>query len=138
MPHGKPRDPRKEEHGRRLIEHWRGSGQSVRAFGERHRLAGPSFYPWRRRLQQPDRLAPASQAPDPVTFLPAHVRHDPPDQRPPPPPPDPGESAKPRRKRHGRQQLPRHLPRDRRVYELSEAERLCQGGGQTRVVIGRR
>src|SRR5436305_13203068 len=38
-----------------------------------------------------------------------------------PPPADPGESGKPRRKGHGRQQLPRHLPRDRRVYELPEA-----------------
>lgn len=53
-----------------------------------------------------------------------------------PPASDPGEAAKPRRKGHGRQQLPRHLPRDRRVYELSEAERLCQGCGQARVVIG--
>jgi transposase len=55
---------------------------------------------------------------------------------PPPPPTDPGEPAKPHRKGHGRQQLPKHLPRDRRVYELSEAERLCQGCGQARVVIG--
>src|SRR3954462_11941848 len=54
----------------------------------------------------------------------------------PPPPTDPGEPAKPRRKGHGRQQLPRHLPRDRRVYDLSEAERLCHGCGQARVVIG--
>jgi transposase len=54
----------------------------------------------------------------------------------PPPPTDPDESAKPRRKGHGRQQLPKHLPRDRRVYELSEAERLCHGCGQARVVIG--
>jgi hypothetical protein len=47
-----------------------------------------------------------------------------------------GESAKSRRKGHGRQHLPRHLPRDRRVYELTEAERLCRGCGQVRVVIG--
>ena len=46
------------------------------------------------------------------------------------------ETTKPRRKGHGRQQLPKHLPRDRRVYELSEAERLCHGCGQARVVIG--
>src|SRR5262245_5597430 len=46
------------------------------------------------------------------------------------------EAAKPRRKGHGRQHLPRHLPRDRRVYELSAAERLCHGCGQARVVIG--
>src|SRR3954452_12158646 len=31
-----------------------------------------------------------------------------------PPPTEPAEAAKPRRKGHGRQQLPRHLPRDRR------------------------
>jgi transposase len=54
----------------------------------------------------------------------------------PPPPTDPSESAKPRRRGHGRQQLPKHLPRDRRVYELSEAERVCRGCGQARVVIG--
>ena len=53
-----------------------------------------------------------------------------------PPPTEPVETTKPRRKGHGRQQLPKHLPRDRRVYELSEAERLCQGCGQARAVIG--
>jgi transposase len=54
----------------------------------------------------------------------------------PPPPTEPDEAVKPRRKGHGRQQLPRHLPRDRRVCELSEAERRCHGCGQARVVIG--
>jgi transposase len=54
----------------------------------------------------------------------------------PAPPVEPDQSAKARRKGHGRQQLPRHLPRDRRVYELSEVERLCHGCGQPRVVIG--
>src|SRR5271155_2280475 len=53
-----------------------------------------------------------------------------------PPPTEPVETTKPRRKGHGRQQLPKHLPRDRRVYELSEAERVCQGCGQARAVIG--
>jgi transposase len=53
------------------------------------------------------------------------------------PPPTPAEeAAKPRRKGHGRRPLPKHLPRDRRIYELSEAERVCQGCGQARVVIG--
>jgi transposase len=51
-------------------------------------------------------------------------------------PTDPDEAAKPRRKGHGRQQLPKHLPRDRRVYKLSEAERMCHGCGQARVIIG--
>ena len=54
----------------------------------------------------------------------------------PPPSTDSAGAVKPRRKGHGRQQLPKHLPRDRRVYELSEAERLCEGCGQARVVIG--
>jgi transposase len=54
----------------------------------------------------------------------------------PPPPTDPSKSARPRRRGHGRQQLPEHLPRDRRVYKLSEAERVCRGCGQARVVIG--
>src|SRR4029450_7644580 len=54
----------------------------------------------------------------------------------PPPPADQGKAPKPRHKGHGRQQLPKHLPRDRRVYELSEAERLWPGCGQARVVIG--
>jgi hypothetical protein len=51
-------------------------------------------------------------------------------------PTDAEETAKPRRKGHGRQRLPKHLPRDRRVYELSEAERLCQSCGKARVIVG--
>jgi hypothetical protein len=82
MPHGKPRDPRKEQHWRRLIERWQQSGLSVRAFCDHHRLAVPSFYAWRRTLQQRGRLACASQAGEPVTFLPVHVRHDDPAPRP--------------------------------------------------------
>src|SRR5262249_16308341 len=78
--------------------------------------------------------------PGPGPPTPAHPRRSPgpraSEAMPPPPPGEPGESAKPRRKGHGRQQLPRHLPRDRRVYELSAAERFCQGCGQARVVIG--
>lgn len=41
-----------------------------------------------------------------------------------------------RRRGHGRQTLPRHLPRERRVYELSAAERVCPCCGQERQVIG--
>jgi hypothetical protein len=32
--------------------------------------------------------------------------------------------------------MPSHLPRDRSVYELPEAQRGCQGCGQVRLVIG--
>lgn len=37
---------------------------------------------------------------------------------------------------HGRQPLPEHLPRQRVVYDLTEAERRCPGCGQPRVCIG--
>jgi transposase len=51
-------------------------------------------------------------------------------------PPLGDEPARRRKPGHGRKRLPKHLPRDRRVYELSAAERVCHGCGQARVVIG--
>lgn len=54
MAHGKPRDPRKERHWRRLIQLWVRSGLTVRAFCARHHITQPSFYAWRRELQQRD------------------------------------------------------------------------------------
>jgi transposase-like protein len=54
MAHGKPRDPHKEQHWRRLIQLWKNSGLTVRAFCARHHLSQPSFYAWRRELQQRD------------------------------------------------------------------------------------
>ena len=54
MAHGKPRDPRKEQQWRRLIQLWKNSGLTVRAFCARHHLTQPSFYAWRRELRQRD------------------------------------------------------------------------------------
>jgi transposase-like protein len=54
MAHGKARDPRKEQYWRRLIQLWKNSGLTVRAFCERHHITQPSFYAWRRELQQRD------------------------------------------------------------------------------------
>ena len=54
MAYGKPRDPRKEQHWRRLIQLWKNSGLTVRALCARHHLSQPSFYAWRRELQQRD------------------------------------------------------------------------------------
>jgi transposase-like protein len=57
MAHGKPRDPRKEQHWRRLIQLWNNSGLTVREFCARHHITRPSFYAWRRELQQRDAAA---------------------------------------------------------------------------------
>jgi hypothetical protein len=65
---GKPRDPRTEQRWRRWIRQWQHSGLSVRAFCARHALAQPSFYAWRRTLQQ--RAAAASP------FVPVRVVPD--------------------------------------------------------------
>lgn len=68
MTQGKPRDPRKEQQWRRWIQLWQHSGLTVRAFCARHHLAEPSFYAWRRQLQQ---------RADPPPFLPVRVLPDP-------------------------------------------------------------
>ena len=67
MAHGKPRDPRKEQHWRRLIHLWKNSGLTVRAFCARHHTTPPSFYAWRRELQQRDAA---------TTFVPVQVVTD--------------------------------------------------------------
>jgi transposase len=65
MATGKPRDLRKEQLWRQRIQDWQRSGLTVRAFCQRRGLAVPSFYAWRRVLQE--RQAPATP------FLPVHV-----------------------------------------------------------------
>ena len=68
MAQGKSRDPRKEQQWRRWIHQWEQSGLSVRAFCARHALSPPSFYAWRRALQQRDAAAAA--------FVPVRVVRD--------------------------------------------------------------
>jgi transposase len=60
------------------------------------------------------------------------------DSQEPTPPTAACSEAQPRRraKPHGRRRLPPNLPRKPRHHELTEAERLCAGCGQTRVDIG--
>src|SRR4051794_23258575 len=60
MAPGRTRDEQKERQWRRRIAQWRTSGLSVRDFCARHGLATPSFYAWRRTLQQ--RAAAAAPA----------------------------------------------------------------------------
>ncbi len=67
MANGKQRDPGKEQHWRGLIQLWKDSGLTVRAFCARHHVTQASFYAWRRELQQ--RVAAA-------TFVPVQVVTD--------------------------------------------------------------
>ena len=65
MAHGRARDERKERQWRRWIGEWQASGLSVRAFCGRRGLATPSFYHWRRVLEQ--------RAAEKVAFVPVQV-----------------------------------------------------------------
>jgi transposase len=47
-----------------LIQLWKNSGLSVRAFCARHHITQPSFYAWRRELRQRDAI---------TTFVPVQV-----------------------------------------------------------------
>jgi transposase len=59
------RDRGREPHWRRVLARWRRSGLSVRAFCRAEGISEPSFYVWRRKLDQADHKKPA--------FLPVHV-----------------------------------------------------------------
>lgn len=62
------RDLGREPHWRRVLARWRRSGLSGRAFCLAEGISEPSFYVWRRRLDQVDHKKPA--------FLPVHVVAD--------------------------------------------------------------
>jgi transposase len=74
MPQGNPPESPKAQHWRQLLELWRRSGLSVRAFCCRHRLAEPTFYAWRRLLSERSSSAPVTDKP--FAFVPLEVRHD--------------------------------------------------------------
>jgi transposase len=54
----------------------------------------------------------------------------------PPTPPPPVEDGATSRRGHGRQRLPRDLPRQRVVHDVPPAQRVCPGCGQERTAIG--
>lgn len=87
-----------------------------------------------RRLYGPrtERFDPNQPPLIPDAFEPATP--DPADGAPPPPEPrpEPAKKARP----HGRRPLPKDLPREPRVYELTEAERRCPECGKYRIKIG--
>ena len=51
------RDRGKERYWRRLLRQWQRSGQEVRAYCVEHGVSEPSFYAWRRTIQERDRQA---------------------------------------------------------------------------------
>src|SRR5262245_57832766 len=55
MARGRERDRGKERYWRRVLRQWQRSGQSVRAFCSAYGLSEPSFYAWRRAIQERDR-----------------------------------------------------------------------------------
>src|SRR4051794_29489111 len=69
MSRGNPRDPRKERFWRRMIQQWRRSGLSARAFCQQHGLSEPNFYAWRRTLADRDAEA--------IAFVPVEVLPEP-------------------------------------------------------------
>jgi transposase-like protein len=54
------RERGKEHFWRHVLRQWRRSGQGVRPYCAEHGLSEPSFYAWRRTIQQRDRQAEAS------------------------------------------------------------------------------
>ncbi len=82
-------DPLKELYWRRILDQWRRSGQSIRAFCRQQRLSEPLFYAWRRTIAQRDQARQPSghrclpqdiasptdeQKPEaPPAFVPLHV-----------------------------------------------------------------
>jgi transposase-like protein len=52
----------KEHFWRRMLREWRRSEQSVRAFCVQHGVSEPSFYFWRRAIEECDRSKPRSKA----------------------------------------------------------------------------
>lgn len=67
------RDPRKEAFWRDAIRRQADSGLPVREFCRRQRLNEPSFYGWRRTLQERDARRPAA----PPAFVPVVVHDEP-------------------------------------------------------------
>jgi transposase-like protein len=74
MPHGQPRDSRKEQFWRDVLRRWRESGLSIRAYCRQRGLSEPSFYAWRRILAERDPLARPADEAAPVTFVPLTVQ----------------------------------------------------------------
>lgn len=67
MAKGRARDQAKEAAWRRRLDRHAESGQSVRAWCRKHRLAKTAFYWWRRELTRRDAEKPAT------SFVPVHV-----------------------------------------------------------------
>ena len=71
MAKGQERDPKREAYWRRMIGRWHDSGLGIRAFCRREKLSEPSFYSWRRVLQERDQ----ERHPEPA-FVPVVVSQE--------------------------------------------------------------
>jgi len=69
MPHGRCRDPQREQFWRHAIAGWNKSGKSIRDYCATRHLSEAGFYAWRRELAKRDRATPPV-----LKFLPVHVR----------------------------------------------------------------
>ena len=67
------RDPHKERFWRRLLQLFQRSGLSVRAFCAQQQISEPSFYSWRRLLQERDANAQGRAAQAPAAETPLFV-----------------------------------------------------------------
>jgi hypothetical protein len=65
MAWGRERDRDKERYWRQVLRQWQRSGQGVRAYCIEYGLSEPSFYAWRRTIQQRNRQAERRLRPRP-------------------------------------------------------------------------
>ncbi len=66
----------KERHWRQVIDRWRSSGLSVRAYCQAHRITEQSFYWWRRELSRRGQSQPPTPDCSQPQFLPVCVVTD--------------------------------------------------------------
>ncbi|MDC0743186.1 IS66 family insertion sequence element accessory protein TnpA [Polyangium mundeleinium] len=70
------RTTKAERRWRRIVEKWRRSGLSARAFAKRHRISAVTMYGWSSRLSRQDAAQDSECAAEAPTFLPVEIIDD--------------------------------------------------------------
>ena len=70
------RTTKAERRWRRIVEKWRGSGLSARAFAKRHRISPVTMYWWSSRLGRQDAAQDSEFVAEAPTFLPVEIIDD--------------------------------------------------------------